>query len=141
MRVGLACDHGGFELKESLITVLRVAGCEILDFGADSLQPDDDYPDYVVPLARAVASGEVERGIASGACGRSRTSSDPLRHVPSTASGFRSDWNRNRSRARQTEEPVLVPHLEASRREQPIICALRADLDLEPLAAHAEAEA
>ena len=64
MRVGLACDHGGFELKESLITLLRAVGFEVLDFGADSSQPDDDYPDYVVPLARAVASGEVERGIA-----------------------------------------------------------------------------
>ena len=64
MRIGLACDHGGFELKEYLRTLLRAAGFDILDFGADSPQPDDDYPDYVIPLARAVASGEVERGIA-----------------------------------------------------------------------------
>jgi len=64
MRVGLACDHGGFELKQFLTAVLHASGFELLDFGATALQPDDDYPDTVVPLARAVAAGEVERGIA-----------------------------------------------------------------------------
>jgi ribose 5-phosphate isomerase B len=64
MRVGIATDHGGFELKMKLVTQLRTAGHEILDFGANSRQPDDDYPDFIVPLAHAVASGQVERGIA-----------------------------------------------------------------------------
>jgi ribose 5-phosphate isomerase B len=64
MRVGIATDHGGFELKMKLVTQLRTAGHEILDFGANSLQPDDDYPDFIVPLAHAVASGQVERGVA-----------------------------------------------------------------------------
>jgi len=64
MRVGLACDHGGFELKQRLVPVLRASGFDVLDLGAASLDPDDDHPDYVVPLARAVASSEVERGIA-----------------------------------------------------------------------------
>ena len=64
MRVGIATDHGGFELKQELIAQLRSAGHEIVDFGADSLTPDDDYPDYVTPLARAVAAGQVERGVA-----------------------------------------------------------------------------
>ena len=49
-RVGIAADHGGYELKEYLITVLRDAGHEVIDFGDDQPRPDDDYPDFVVPL-------------------------------------------------------------------------------------------
>jgi len=64
MRVGIAADHGGFELKKRLVAVLSADGHEVVDFGADSLVPGDDYPDFVIPLARAVAAGEVERGIA-----------------------------------------------------------------------------
>jgi ribose 5-phosphate isomerase B len=64
MRVGIAADHGGFELKEQMAKVLRAAGYEVVDFGAPSLNPADDYPDFVVPLAKAVAKGEVERGVA-----------------------------------------------------------------------------
>jgi RpiB/LacA/LacB family sugar-phosphate isomerase len=64
MRVGIAADHGGFEMKEKLIPVLRLWGHVVVDFGARQFDPEDDYPDLVVPLARAVAHGEVERGIA-----------------------------------------------------------------------------
>ena len=64
MRVGIATDHGGFALKEELVAQLRAAGYEITDFGANNLNPDDDYPDFVVPLGRAVAAGQVERGVA-----------------------------------------------------------------------------
>ncbi|HUK83930.1 MAG TPA: RpiB/LacA/LacB family sugar-phosphate isomerase [Verrucomicrobiae bacterium] len=64
MRVGIATDHGGFGLKEELVAQLRRAGHEVIDFGAHELQSDDDYPDYVTPLAKAVASGQVTRGIA-----------------------------------------------------------------------------
>lgn len=64
MRVGLAADHGGFELKEQMLEELRGAGYEIVDYGAQEYYAQDDYPDFVVPLARAVAQGEVDRGIA-----------------------------------------------------------------------------
>jgi ribose 5-phosphate isomerase B len=64
MRVGIAADHGGFSLKAGLAEQLRAAGHEVVDFGAHTLEPDDDYPDFVIPLARAVASGQVERGVA-----------------------------------------------------------------------------
>jgi ribose 5-phosphate isomerase B len=64
MRIGIATDHGGFALKEELLTHLRAAGHEVVDFGAYSLNPSDDYPDFVIPLARAVVVGEVERGVA-----------------------------------------------------------------------------
>ena len=64
MRVGIAADHGGFELKVYLDTALKAAGYEVVDFGAHELVEGDDYPDFVVPMARAVARGEVIRGLA-----------------------------------------------------------------------------
>jgi len=64
MRVGIATDHGGFGLKEEFVAQLRGAGHEVVDFGAHSLNPSDDYPDFVIPLARAVVAGNVERGVA-----------------------------------------------------------------------------
>jgi len=64
MRVGIATDHGGFGLKEELVKQLRGAGHEVVDFGAHDMNEGDDYPDYVLPLARAVAAHEVERGVA-----------------------------------------------------------------------------
>jgi ribose 5-phosphate isomerase B len=62
MHVGIAADHGGFALKEDLMARLRAAGHDVVDFGADTLTPDDDYPDFVIPLAQAVAAGTLERG-------------------------------------------------------------------------------
>ena len=64
MRIGIAADHGGFELKVQLIADLKTAGYEVEDFGAHELVTGDDYPDFVVPLARAVAKGEITRGLA-----------------------------------------------------------------------------
>lgn len=64
MKIGIATDHGGFALKEELVGRLRAVGHEVVDFGSHALNPSDDYPDFVFPLARAVAAGEVERGIA-----------------------------------------------------------------------------
>ena len=64
MRVGIAADHGGFKLKGCLSESLRGSGFEVVDFGAKQLNPKDDYPDFIVPLARAVAAGEVDRGVA-----------------------------------------------------------------------------
>ena len=64
-RVGIAADHGGYELKEYLLTkLLREASAEVIDFGNSQFVADDDYPDFITPLATAVASGEVVRGIA-----------------------------------------------------------------------------
>ena len=64
MRLGLAADHGGFELKNRVAAELKASGHEVVDFGATELAPGDDYPDFVIPMARAVAEGQVERGLA-----------------------------------------------------------------------------
>ena len=64
MRIGLATDHGGFGLKEDLRGRLAAAGHEVVEFGAFSLDSGDDYPDFVLQLARAVGAGKVERGVA-----------------------------------------------------------------------------
>ena len=62
LRVALGADHGGFLLKQELVARLR-ENYEILDLGADSYEPDDDYPDFVVPVTKAVVSGEAQRGV------------------------------------------------------------------------------
>src|SRR5215472_1242435 len=64
MRIGIATDHGGYALKEEMVAQLRKAGHEVIDFGAHKLNSSDDYPDFVVPLAKAVSTGQVDRGVA-----------------------------------------------------------------------------
>ncbi len=63
-RIGVAADHGGFELAQHLIVRLRAVGHDVFDFGDRQQCPGDDYPDFVIPLAYGVARGEMERGIA-----------------------------------------------------------------------------
>ena len=62
--IGIAADHGGYELKQYLAGMLRDAGHDVIDFGDRQPKAEDDYPDFIVPLAFAVAGGEVERGVA-----------------------------------------------------------------------------
>jgi ribose 5-phosphate isomerase B len=89
MRLGIATDHGGFGLKEDLLARLRAAGHEIVDFGAHSLNPGDDYPDFVIPLARAVAAGTVERGLA--VCGSGVGASICANKIPGVRAGLAPD--------------------------------------------------
>jgi ribose 5-phosphate isomerase B len=63
-KMGIAADHGGFSLKEQVRDFLESSDHAVIDFGAFRMQKEDDYPDFVVPLAKAVATGQVERGIA-----------------------------------------------------------------------------
>ena len=86
MRIGIATDHGGFLLKEQMLSRLRAAGHEIVDFGADSLNSNDDYPDFVVPLGQSVAAGEVARGIAI--CGSGVGASVCANKVPGVRAGL-----------------------------------------------------
>ncbi len=89
MRVGIATDHGGFGLKEELVARLHGAAHEVVDFGAHGLNPDDDYPDFVVPLARAVAAGTVERGVA--VCGSGVGASVCANKIPGIHAGLVHD--------------------------------------------------
>lgn len=64
MKIGLAADHGGFELKNFLRLFLIDQGHAVKDYGAFELDNGDDYPDFVIPLARDVAQKKIDRGIA-----------------------------------------------------------------------------
>ena len=63
-KIGICADHGGFELKERMIPFLIANKFHVIDYGANELDNADDYPDYVIPLAKAVADKEIFRGIA-----------------------------------------------------------------------------
>ena len=62
MKVAVACDHGGLQLKRALVRYLTSKGHEVIDFGTDT-EESCDYPDYALPAAEAVAAGRCERGI------------------------------------------------------------------------------
>jgi len=64
MKIGIAADHGGFELKQIIHPFLLSLNYEVTDFGAFGQNDLDDYPDYVIPLSKAVAAKEIEKGIA-----------------------------------------------------------------------------
>ena len=64
MKIGLCTDHGGYALKKIIHEFLIKMGYEVVDFGAFKQDDNDDYPDFVIPLARAVAAKDVHRGIA-----------------------------------------------------------------------------
>lgn len=63
-KIGIAADHGGFELKQFLIKKLNSENYELIDFGNTVLDSNDDYPDFVIPLADALSAGKLKRGIA-----------------------------------------------------------------------------
>ena len=63
MRIAVAGDHNGLTMKEALVAHLDKAGHQVLDLGPESLDPDDDYPDYARAVAKAVVSGQADRGV------------------------------------------------------------------------------
>ncbi|MBI4122840.1 MAG: RpiB/LacA/LacB family sugar-phosphate isomerase [Parcubacteria group bacterium] len=70
MKIYLAGDHAGFALKEEIRQHLMGRGFSVQDFGPASLDPDDDYPDFVVPLAKKVAEEKKSRGVVIGGSGQ-----------------------------------------------------------------------
>lgn len=70
MKIALASDHAGFEQLKDLGDFLGSLGHETIDYGPKRLNPDDDYPDFIVPAALAVANGECERGVILGGSGQ-----------------------------------------------------------------------
>ncbi|MDO8548186.1 MAG: RpiB/LacA/LacB family sugar-phosphate isomerase [bacterium] len=69
-KVFLASDHAGFELKEALMPFLTERGYDVEDLGPFTLDPSDDYPDTIMPLALTIASDPSARGIAIGGSGQ-----------------------------------------------------------------------
>lgn len=70
MTIALATDHAGFEQLKQLQQYLQSLGHRCLNFGPNKLTPDDDYPDFIFPAAKAVAAGECERGVIFGRSGQ-----------------------------------------------------------------------
>ena len=68
MRVAIGSDHAGFQFKKFLIDLIKEMGHEVTDFGTYSEEPVD-YPDFVRPVAEAVARGEYDRGVVLGGSG------------------------------------------------------------------------
>lgn len=64
MKIGIAADHGGFELKKLIVHRLTELKHEVIDFGNNYYDPNDDFPDYVIPLADAIVKKSIDRGIA-----------------------------------------------------------------------------
>ena len=62
MKIAIACDHRGYAIKQKILAQVADRGHEILDFGTDSPRPCD-YPDFAIPVSRAVALGNADRGI------------------------------------------------------------------------------
>ena len=63
MIVAVGCDHAGYPLKAGIVRVIEEAGHEVLDCGAFSLDPHDDYPDYARAVGTALVEGRAERGV------------------------------------------------------------------------------
>jgi ribose 5-phosphate isomerase B len=79
-RVAIGCDHGGYELKEYLVKMLHQANFQVFDFGDVKPESGDDYPDFIAPMARAVATGASQRGV--GICGSGVGASIAANRVP-----------------------------------------------------------
>lgn len=70
MKIYIASDHAGFEMKEKLVSFLRMTGHDVEDLGAKKFDENDDYPEYILPLARKVAENPESRGIILGGSGQ-----------------------------------------------------------------------
>lgn len=70
MKIALSTDHAGMELLGQLQQYLESLGHECVNYGPDTFQPEDDYPDFIFPAAEAVTSGECEVGIIMGGSGQ-----------------------------------------------------------------------
>ncbi|MCX6753373.1 MAG: RpiB/LacA/LacB family sugar-phosphate isomerase [Candidatus Nomurabacteria bacterium] len=70
MKIYIGADHAGYELKEKLKTYLGGLKYEVIDKGAFTLDPSDDYPTFIHPVAESVAGDETSRGIVLGGSGQ-----------------------------------------------------------------------
>ena len=70
MKIAVTTDHAGFEALKHLKTYIEILGHEVVDFGPKEFDENDDYPDFIYPAAKAVASGECEMGVIMGGSGQ-----------------------------------------------------------------------
>src|ERR1035437_4954054 len=89
MRVALAADHAGFELKAELLERLVPLGHELIDLGGDGSDPQDDYPDYRLALANAILEGRADRGLL--VCGSGVGASIAASKMPGVRAGLCHD--------------------------------------------------
>ena len=89
MRIAVAADHAGFPLKEEVRPFIESLGHQVIDLGAFKVQPEDDYPDFVIPLARAITAGTVDRGVAL--CGSGVGASITANKIPGVRAGLIHD--------------------------------------------------
>ena len=89
MRIALAADHAGFELKAELLQRLAALGHELIDLGGDGSNPEDDYPDYSLALAKAILEGRADRGLL--VCGSGVGASIAASKMPGIRAGLCHD--------------------------------------------------
>jgi len=89
MKIGIASDHGGHELKNLLKKRLRELQYDVVDFGNENYDPNDDFPDYVIPLSNAVVNKKIDRGIA--VCGSGVGASIAANKIHGTRAGLVHD--------------------------------------------------
>lgn len=89
MKIALAADHAGVELKAELLDRLRPLGHDLIDLGGDGSNPEDDYPDYARALALAILDGTADRGIL--VCGSGVGASIAASKMPGIRAGLAHD--------------------------------------------------
>jgi ribose 5-phosphate isomerase B len=103
MRLGVASDHAGFRYKTLVAQYLRSRGHDVRDFGTGSEEPVD-YPDWIRPLAVAVAGGDVERGVVFGGSGNGEAmTANRVRGVRCAVA-----WNRESARLARAHNDANV---------------------------------
>jgi ribose 5-phosphate isomerase B len=105
MQIGLACDHGGFELKEELKAFLKSTGVEPIDMGSFT-EESVDYPDFGVLVAEKVSRGELERGILI--CGTGIGMSIVANKFPGVRAALANDLYSARCSREHNDANVLV---------------------------------
>lgn len=105
MKIGVACDHGGFELKEELKQYLLTMGMEPLDLGTFN-EESVDYPDYGIALAEKVSKGELEKGILI--CGTGIGMSIVANKFPKVRAALVNDLYSSRLSREHTDANILV---------------------------------
>ena len=105
MQIGLACDHGGFELKEELKTFLKSLGVEPIDMGTFN-EDSVDYPDFGVLVAEKVSRGELEKGILI--CGTGIGMSIVANKFPRVRAALANDLYSSRCSREHNDANILI---------------------------------